>query len=181
MGYNPEEYVIGKGVLYIGEWTGSTPPTDPGDFVDVGNCPVVSVEPVTERLPHYSSRAEFRNKDKNPITQQDYNVNITADQVSAGNIARFVMGTVVGDTIRGFQASNKEYALKFVSNNPIGPNSTWKFHKVTMSGTGDLALIGEEWQEMTYLAEGLVDTANNPNSPYFDVQLTTTTTTTTTT
>ena len=46
----------GKGILYIADWSGVTPPTDPGDYTDIGNCPSFEVEPITERLQHISSR-----------------------------------------------------------------------------------------------------------------------------
>jgi len=172
-----DNYTIGKGILYIAEW-GST---GPGAYEDMGNVTACEVEPTLERLPHYSSRSGFRTKDKNPIIQTEYMVNFTADEICAANINRFVLGTMTSGQIKGMQGANKEFALKFVADNPIGQNKTWNFWKATLGPAGPLALIGEEWMAMEFTAEGLADTVNHSDSPYFDVTWTTTTTTTTTT
>lgn len=174
----------GKGILYIAEWSGTTPPTDPTDYVDVGNCPSFEIEPTTERLPHYSSRSTFRLKDKNPVISTDYTLSFDLDELSAKNLERFFMGGSVDatGTIAGMQGTNKEYAIKFISDNPIGPNQKYYFWKCTISPSGPMQLISDgEWHVMSYTAEGLADTTNHSSSPYFDVKVVTTTTTTTTT
>jgi hypothetical protein len=179
---NTENYAIGKGILYIGEWSGNTPPTDPAGYEDMGNCTSIEVEPTIERLPHYSSRAGFRTKDKNPITQTEYMVRFDLDEIAAANLNKFLLGTLSGNNvIQGLQGSNKEFALKFVSDNPLGPNQTWRFWKATLTPNGAMQLIGEEWMVMSFSAEGLADVANQAASPYFTVTYVTTTTTTTTT
>lgn len=172
-----DNYAIGKGILSIGEWSGTTPP---GSYVDLGNAPSIEVEPTVERLPHYSSRAGFKTKDKNPITQTEYNVNFDLDEISAVNLNKFLLGTLSGTNIvQALQGANKEFALKFVSDNPLGPNQTWEFHKVTLSPNGAMQLIGDEWMTMSFTGEGLSDVANNADSPYITVTFVTTTTTTT--
>jgi len=167
--HSSENYAIGKGVLYIGEWSGTTPPVDPGGYDDMGNCPSVELEPTTERLPHYSSRSDFRLKDKNPVIQRDYLLNFSCDEMAAVNLNRYLMGNITGSLINAMQAVNREFALKFISDNPIGPNETWYFWKVTLTPNGALSLIGEEWMVMGFTAEGLADIENHPSSPYFDV------------
>jgi len=167
--HSTENYAIGRGILYIAEWSGSTAPTDPDDYEDMGNCPSVEIEPTTERLPHYSSRTDFRLKDKNPVIQRDYVVNFTCDELAAVNVNRYLMGNLSGHVIAALQAVNKEYALKFISNNPIGPNETWFFWKCTIVPNGALSLIGDEWMVLNFTAEGLADLENNPTTPYFNV------------
>lgn len=167
--HSTDNYAIGKGILYIAEWSGTTAPTDPDDYDDMGNCPSVEIEPTTERLPHYSSRTDFKLKDKNPVVQTDYVVNFTCDEMAAVNLNRYLMGNLSGTVIAALQATNKEYALKFVSDNPIGPNETWKFWKCTLAPNGALSLIGEEWMVLNFTAEGLADITNHPTTPYFDV------------
>lgn len=176
---NTENYAIGKGKLYIDEWTGSTPPASV--TTAIGNCTSIEVEPTVERLAHYSSQTGFRTKDKNPIIQTDYSINFDCDEVAAVNLNRFLMGTRSGNVISALQGSNLEFALKFVSDNPIGPNQTWNFWKCTLTPNGALQLIGEEWMVMSFAGEGLSDVANHVSSPYFTVTEATTTTTTTTT
>lgn len=179
--HSTENYAIGKGILHIAEWVGTTPPAWPTGFREMGNCPMVEVEPALERLPHYSSRSSFRLKDKNPIIQTDYNVNFDCDEVCAKNLKVFLLGTLDGNIVHAMQAIDKEYSLRFVSDRPIGPNETWDFWKITISPNGPMALIGEEWMVQSYSGEGLADVANHVDSPYFDVIMATTTTTSTTT
>ena len=179
--HSVENYSIGKGILHIGEWVGTTAPEWPGDYREMGNCPSIEVEPTLERLPHYTSRSGFRLKDKNPVIQTEYMVNFDCDEICSKNINVFLLGTLDGNTIHALQSADKEYALRFVSDNPIGPNETWDFWRATISPNGAMALIGEEWMVQSFAGEGLADVTGHATSPYFDVIMATTTTTTTTT
>ena len=171
-------YTIGKGILSIAAWVGATPPVA---YTDVGNASSIEVEHTIERLPHYSSRQDYRLKDKNPIIQTDYMVTFVLDEIAVENLKLFLSATEASGVLHALQAADTEYALQFVSNNPIGPNRTWTFWKATLTPGGPLSLIGEEYMSMSFTAEGLADTTNHASSPYYDVTYTTTTTTTTTT
>lgn len=173
----------GRGILYIAPWTNTTPPTYPDDYYEVGNCPSFEVEPVRETRPHYSSREGVRLKDLNPTTTLEYMITFECDEISSKNLNKFFMGSHNTSTgiISGLQNVEQEYGLVFVSNNPIGPNQVFYFHRVTIGPNGPLQLIGDEYLSMTFSAEGLADTANNPTSPYFTIHNVTTTTTTSTT
>lgn len=177
--HSTQNYVPGgKGILSIAEWSGGAI----GAYFDMGNVTSLEVEPTQERLPHYSSRAGFRTKDKDPIIEKSYTVNFVADEICAENMNRFLMGTLSGqNTVYGLQGSDKEYALKFVSDNPAGPNSTWNFWKCSIAPNGPMQLIGEEYQTMSYSASGLADSVNHATSPYFTVVTAEHTSTTTTT
>lgn len=178
--HNVENYTIGKGILYIGEWSGTTPPA--AIDTDMGNSPSAEVEPTVERLPHFSSRSDFKRKDKNPVTEVNYVVNFELDEPAAGNMQRYLMGTMSGgNKVHALQNVDQEYALRFVEDNPTGPNKTHEFWRGTLAPNGPMQLISEEWAVMSYTFEGLADIANHPTSPYFDVTYATTTTTTTTT
>lgn len=171
---------IGKGILSVAQWSGGSI----GAYSDMGNVNSVEIEPVIERLPHYSSRSGFKTKDKNPITQTEYNLNFVAEEIAAVNLNRFLLGTINGNTIFGLMGANIEYAVRFVSDNPLGPNQTWDFWKLTLSPNGAMQLIGDEWMSMSFSGEGLADTGGHPTSPYFTIvstEATSTTTTTTTT
>ena len=180
----------GRGIIYVAEWTGQTPPTLPteipgtlNDYVDVGNATQFEVEPVSERSPHYTSREGVNLKDLNPVTTLEYTIGFTLDEMAAANLNMFLMGTLNATTrvIAGLQGVDKEYAIIFISNNPIGPNSKAYFWKVTIAPNGAIALIGDEYLNTAFTAEGLADTANHAASPYFDYHMATTTTTTSTT
>lgn len=192
--HNTGLYVpTGRGYVYMAEWDGQNQPTYPtsleigalelGDFVDIGNSPTFEIEPVTDKRPHVSSRQGMNYKDFNPITTLEYTLNFTLDEIAASNLNMYLLGTydAASATIAGLQGADKEYALIFVSNNPLGPNGIGYFRKMTLAPNGPLALIGDEYLTMSYLAEGLADTANHTSSPFFDYKYLTTTTTSTTT
>lgn len=172
----------GRGILHIGVWNGTTPPNYPDDYTEVGNCPSLEIEPVRETRPHYSSREGIRLKDLNPTTTLEYTLNFECDEISAKNLNRFFMGTLdaAAGSISGLQNVEAEYALVFVSNNPVGPNQVYYFHRMTLGPNGSLQLIGDEYLSMTFMGDGLADTANHPSSPYFTINTVTTTTTSTT-
>lgn len=174
-----ELYQLGKGIVSIGAWVGTTPP---GSLADVGNSPAFDVEVTEEKLEHKSSRSGTSKTDKTVITEAGYTINFTLDEVSVENIARYLAGTIAGtNVVRANQALGTEFAIKFVSDNPIGLNATWEFHKVTLASNGAFPLIGDEFSEIAFTGTGLEDVANNPNSTFFTVTFATTTTTTTTT
>lgn len=177
MGHNVEDYVVGKGILSIAEFSGGTP----GGYVDVGNCPTFELEPGIKRLDHFSSRGGLKVKDKNPITESVYTAKFDLDEVSAVNLNHFLMGTLSGNTIKGLQGANNEFAIRFVSDNPIGPNYTVDLWKCTLGPSGALKFIGDDWLNMSFAAEGLADVVNHADSPYYTVVMETTTTTTSTT
>jgi len=170
-------YSIGKGALSVATWSSS----GPGAYSAMGNCPSIEVEPTIERLEHFSSLSGLRNRDKYPIIQTAYTLTFDCDEIAAVNLAKFLLGTQSGDDILGLQNANQEYSLKFVAANPVGVKYTWVFHRCTLGPNGAMALIGEEWQVMSFTAEGLADSTNQPTSPYFTVTRITTTTTSSTT
>jgi hypothetical protein len=171
-------YQLGKGILSIGLWSGATPPAS---YTDVGNCPRLEVEVTEERLAHFSSRSGTRVKDKEVVLETGYNVNFDLDEFSLANLAMFLKGTISGNVILANTVLDQEYALRFDSDNPAGPNERWEFHRCTLAPGGTLSLIGDEWAKMSFAAAGLADVANHSTSPYFTVELMTTTSTTTTT
>lgn len=171
----------GRGILYIAEWSGTTPPTSDA-YVDIGNCPSFEIEPVVERDPHYSSRTGLKTKDLNPIIQSEYTFSFTCDEMAAKNLERFFAGTLDTSTgiISALTNSDKEFAFKFVSDNPIGPNQEFRLWRATITPNGPLALIGDSYLVMDFAGEGLSDVTNHSSSPYFDIKTVTTTTTTST-
>lgn len=164
--HSTDLYAVGKGILQAALFSGGAP----GTYYDLGNCPKFEMEPKIERLPHYSSRTGFRTKDKNPIIQTEYSVAFDLDEIAASNMARFMMGTLTeGMQVLGLQATDQEYALRFNSDNPIGPDQVWDLWRMTLSPAGPIQLIGEEWMVMSFAGEGLADVTNHPTSPYFTV------------
>lgn len=177
--HNVSLYTLGKGVLSIGEWAGTTPPAS---YVDVGNCPKFDCEVTEALLDHFSSRQGTKTKDKTVVIEVGYNLTFDLDEVSVKNLQMFLKATLSGgNVLLANTALQKEYAVKFVSDNPAGPNETWIFHRCQLSPGGALSLIGDAWMAMSFKGSGLADVANHPTSPYFTVTFHTTTTTTATT
>jgi len=97
-------------------------------------------------------------------------------------IKNFLKGVLSGENVLyANQNLDQEFALKFVSDNPVGPDQKWEFWRCKLSPDGALSLIGDEWLTLSFTAEGLADTENHASSPHFTVTFATTTTTTTTT
>jgi hypothetical protein len=164
---NTSLYTLGKGILTIEVWVGTTPPTPP--LVDVGNCSSFEVEVTEEVLDHFSQRSGVRSKDKQITLETGYVLNFVLDENSVANLKMFLRATQAGDILSAAQALDLEYALTFTSDNPYGPNETWVFHKAKIRPNGAFNLISDEWATLSFTAEGLTDTANNPTSPYFTV------------
>jgi hypothetical protein len=171
-----ELYTIGRGILSIGPWTGSTPPTFPSGFVDVGNCPEISLNVSEEKLDHYAYRTGLKSIDKIVVLMGGYTVKFTLDEISVFNLTTFLRGTLAGNVIRANASMNKEFALYFVAANPLGELAKWLFHRCRIKPAGDFSMIGNDWSKLQYEAEGLSDVTNNADSPFFDVEYYTTTT-----
>jgi hypothetical protein len=176
---SPQLYSLGRGIVSIGEWNGTTPP-DGGSYIDVGNSPRFEVEVTEEKLEHFSSRSGTRLKDKVVILETGYTLNFDLDEISVENLKIFLKGTLSGYVISANQALDREYALKFVSDNPVGPNEKWEFWRVQLSPGGAFNLIADEWSTLSFTGDGLADSENHATSPFFTVTYASTTTTTTT-
>lgn len=174
-------YTLGRGVLSIAEWDDDTPPVD-DDYEDVGDCQEFTVEVTEEKLEHFTRRSGTRNKDKVVVLEAGYNLSFTLNESSVNNLKRYLKGTLksgYSNVIQAGTALLAEFGLKFVSDNPAGPNERWEFWKSELSPDGAMSLISDEWRAIPFSGSGLADTANHSDSPYFNVTLLTTTTTTT--
>ena len=172
-------YTIPRGIMSIAAWSGGSI----GAYNDVGNVVSAEITPELITLPHFTSRSGYRSKDAEPVVETNYSLAFVLDELARGNIARFLAATVSGNDVQAFQASSAEYAIKIVEDNPKGPNKTWNFWKVTLSAGGGMSIITTEnaWAEVSYVANGLADTAGHATSPYITVTYSASTTTTTTT
>lgn len=171
-------YQLGKGILYIADYSDACPSLS---WTDLGNSPRFEVEVTEQTLDHFNSRAGARNLDKTVILEVGYNLAFDLDEWSKKNLQLYVKGTLSGNKIKANLALTSEYALKFISDNPEGPNETWEFHRCKISPGGAVGLISDEWGILGYSAKGLSDATCHATSPFFDVTFCTTTTTSSTT
>jgi len=176
--HNTELHELGRGKLYIAEWSGGSP----GSYEEVGNCPRFEFEVTEESLPHKESRGGIRTQDKIATIEAGYTLSFDLDEIAAANLAKYVRGEVDASDpylIHGVTTDglNKEYAVKFVQDNQEGPNKTLEFWKCKLKPGGAYSVIGDDWSVLPFSGEGLSDKTNHPSSPYFDVKYHSTTTT----
>ena len=181
-GYDTELYTLGRGILYLAEWSGSVAPVI-GDYEDVGNAPDLSLEPTEEVLDHFSSRSGKKNKDKQVTLESGATVLFTIDSVSVPNFQKFLSGTLHanGHKIHINMAASSEYGIRFISDNAEGQNYRLEIWKAKIRAAGAYGFIADEWGTLSYTAEVLDDSTNHTTSYFGDLTFVTTTTTSTTT
>lgn len=64
-------------------------------------------------------------------------------------------------TIEGF--------MRFVSDNPVGNQQELQIWRVSLTPSGDTAMIGDDWSTLAFTGEILKDEAGHPASPYFNI------------
>jgi hypothetical protein len=162
-----ENLTIGKGILSIAEFSGGVP----GAYSDLGEVPSIELEQQVERLPYLSSRSGTKLKVKNPVVMTQYNLTFTMSEFATQNLQKYLMASLSAGALQMFGNIEGEFALRFVEDNPSGPNRIWNFWKGTLIPNGSLQLIGEDWRAMSLRFEGLADTVNHAASPYSDNEL----------
>lgn len=78
-------YTIPKGKIYFDDGTGEE---------YLGNTPSAEISVESTDAPHYSAESGIREKDDNTLVEINRTLNITADNISVENWARFIIGTV---------------------------------------------------------------------------------------
>jgi len=170
-------YTIGKGILYIAKWAGSAP----GAYADVGNASNIDYQVTEQTLPHYSSRTGMREKDQETVVEVGYNLSFILDEQSVENMRMFIKASMSGTRVLyANQNVNQLYALKFISDNPVGPNKKVEFWKCKLTPNGRFSLISQEYTTLSFSGEGIADRVNHAVSPWFTETFDTTTSTTTT-
>lgn len=170
MGASPQNYTLGKGILYIAKYSEAAKVAE-ADYTDIGNCSQLNVSSTQEKLEHFSSRGGINKKDKEVTTQTGYTVTPTTDEITKENLALFLAGELMPNgEVRALTNTGQEYTLKYVSDNPAGPQYVWEFHRVKITGSGDAALIGTDWMTLPLTCEGLADDLWHPLSPFFTMR-----------
>lgn len=120
----------------------------------------------------------------------DYTLDTTIGRVyivSGGDIESGTTITVAADydavnysRISIIENTTLEGELHFISDNAIGENIELVYWRVSLTPSGDYALIGDNFSTLAFDGEILIDTANHPDLPYGqvigDVETVTTTT-----
>jgi hypothetical protein len=135
---NVANYHIGKGIVSFKEVGASS-------FVDLGNAPSFLYTPTITKKEHFSSRGGVKTKDFTAITQVGATIKLTLDEMTAENLAIFVLGTISVDTdgnatIPGLSKIEIVGELKVVGTNEIGLQVDW-LGTVSFVPSGDLSFI----------------------------------------
>jgi len=70
--------------------------------------------------------------------------------------------------IKAFAQTQVEGRLRFVSDNPAGGQQELEIWRVSLTPTGDTAMIGDDWSTLGFTGEVLKDDTNHSDSPYMD-------------
>lgn len=81
----------------------------------------------------------------------------------------YTRGAITYTKIKAFAQTQVEGFLRFVSDNPAGTQQELQIWRVSLSPTGDTAMIGEDWSTLGFTGEILKDASGHPSSPYFDI------------
>ena len=71
--------------------------------------------------------------------------------------------------LKSLNQTKVEGELHFISNNPAGENYEMRIWRANLIPTGNLALIGDDWQSISFEAEVLKDELRHADSPYMDI------------
>jgi hypothetical protein len=118
------------------------------------------------------------------VAGTDYEIDTTLSDDSIGRIRFLSGGTVTeGETVHvtyGYSAltytniaafANTQIngKLRFVSDNPAGNQQELMIWSVSLTPSGETAMIGEDWSTLGFTGEILKDETNHPLSPYMDI------------
>ena len=85
----PDDYNLGRGIVYLADLDSSNLPTE---YRDLGNATEFNISVETEKLEHQSSRTGLKTIDKEVVVSQKMNLSITLDEINFENMALFFSG-----------------------------------------------------------------------------------------
>lgn len=171
-------YKIPKGILSIAPITSGTI----GAYVDIGNCPAFDFQPVHDVVEHKSSRGPTRKTDQLTTVEVGTNVWFSLDEHSIGNMKMFLHAELINTyELRAHQELDKEYALRFIETQNMGPKFKHFFWKVRLTPAGRLSLISDNYTTLDFEGRCLADETNHSESPFHSQWYITTTTSSSTT
>jgi len=91
------------------------------------------------------------------------------DGITADYDVEFAVQALSYKKIQGFNESSIEGKFRFVPDNPVGNNMELLVHRLDLTPEGDIGLISDDWQTLSFTGEILKDETNNPTSPYLNI------------
>ncbi len=93
----------------------------------------------------------------------------SGDIVDGDNIVvSYTKGAVTYQKVAAFKQTQVEGFLRFVSDNPAGIQQELQIWRVSLTPSGDTAMIGDDWATLAFTGEVLKDELGHPTSPYME-------------
>jgi len=148
---------IGKGVV-------SFMKTGEGSYRDFGECPEVEFTMNVDKLDYFSNRSGIRTKARTVVREKSATLRIVMSELTADNLALYLMGTAVAGSpaaspysIDIFALSEITGALRFVGANDIGAKVQLDFFNVSFTPGASFSPISDEWGQLEVTADVLID------------------------
>jgi hypothetical protein len=167
---NTGNYRVGKGSLWF-QRDGAD------DYVHMGNCTSFEFTPNIDKLDHFSSMEGVKEKDASVVLSRSGTLKITLEEWTPANLSIALLGTVDegasgGPTVEIMDTDAVTGALKFLSNNDVGPRWNFYYHNVSFIPTNALNPISDEWGQIQVDGEVLVSQTAPNVGKYGYAQLT---------
>lgn len=151
---NTGNYRVGKGALWFKR-------EGAGDYSHMGNATSFEFTPEVEKLDHFSSMEGVKEKDASVVLSRGGTIKIVLDEWTPSNMALALLGdvdeaAVGGPTVEILATDAVEGALKFLSNNDVGPRWNAFYHRVSFVPSAALNPISDEWGQIELDGESLV-------------------------
>ena len=165
MAYLIEDLTISRGVVSIAETINGVP----GEYTDLGNSPNFEIQLSSEAVEHFENRTPGRHKDTRVVVSAGYDLLFVLDQISLENLRLFLAASLTGTTtLQPGKYLNREFAIRFTSDNRKGSNWIWEFWRCQISSDQRWNLLeGGSWARLWFRAKGIPELKENAGRPFF--------------
>lgn len=151
---NTGNYRVGKGSVWFkreGEVT----------YRHMGNAQSLEFTPSIDTLPHFSQMEGTKSKDDEVVLTRGGTIKMVLEEWTPDNMAIALLGDVDegasgGPTVEIMSTDAVKGAVKFLSNNDIGPRWNYYYHNVSFVPKNALNVISDEWGQIEVDGEILV-------------------------
>lgn len=86
-------------------------------------------------------------------------------------LVSYSCGTATYKKIKILDSTTLEGRLRFIGDAPVGIDAELEIWRASLTPTGDVAMIGDDWSILGFEGEVLKDEAGHPESPYMNILL----------
>lgn len=145
---------VGKGALWFKR-------DGDDDYRHMGNATSVEQTPEIEKLDHFTSMEGVKEKDLSIVLSRGGTMKIVLEEWTPANLGIALLGDVDegasgGPTVEMLSTDAVTGALKFLSNNDVGPRWNAYWHNVSFIPSAALDAISDEFGQIELDAEILV-------------------------